>query len=176
MTDRWDWSKTSGETIKEIVRESEIYLQGQLTLAISADQRASVMASVFAAAGAVIVAGLITLVASDTTDFAPVFIGGAFSAMLFLVGAGMCVWATLPVGFDLPGGQPEDWKKDVETGTSLDGSLAEQAEHYQGKIEDNRKALQKNAGRFQFGAISGIAAPFIGFLVWLFATFFYSWA
>ncbi len=172
-----DLSKSNPETTREIVREAEIYLQGQLTLATSADQRASIMASVFAAAGAAIVAGLITLVSSDmAADFMPVFIGGAVAAVLFLAGAGLCVWATLPVGFDLPGSQPGDWEKDVKAGTSLDDSLAEQAKHYQGKIEDNREALRQNAGRFQLGAISGITAPFVGFLVWLFATFYPSWA
>lgn len=170
-----DLSKSTPETTREIVREAEIYLQGQLTLATSADQRASVMASVFTAAGAAIVAGLITLFSSKTaTDFGPVFAGGVVAATLFLAGAGLCVWATLPVAFDLPGNQPEAWEEDVKAGKPLDDSLAEQAEHYQGKIEDNRKALKRNAGRFRWGAIFGIAAPFIGFLIWLFATFYAS--
>ncbi|MCH7693245.1 MAG: hypothetical protein IID50_07360 [Proteobacteria bacterium] len=172
---KFDWSKANPDTIREIVREGETYLQDQLTLAISADQRASVMASVFAAAGAAIVAGLITLVSSDrVNDFIPVFIGGAVAATLFLAGSGLCVWATLPVKFDLPGSQPKEWVEDVKAGKPLDDSLAEQAGHYQGKIEDNRKVLRQNAGRFQLGAISGIAAPFVGFLVWLFVTFYAS--
>lgn len=167
-----DWSKSDPETVREIVREGEAYLHGQLTLATSADQRASVMAGIFTAAGAAIVAGLITLASSKgASSFVPIFAGGIVAAILFLVGAGLCIYAALPVGFNLPGSQPLSWQEDVEKGRKLFRSLREQAENYQDKIVKNRKVLKANAKRFKWGAISGIAAPFLGFLVWLATSF-----
>lgn len=166
-----DWSKASDETVKEIVREGEAYIAAQLSLATSADQRASVMASIFTAAGAAIVAGLITLYTEGPDDSDPIFAGGVAAAALFLIGASLCVWAALPVGFDLPGAQPKSWLNDVETGKQLKESLQQQAENYQDKINDNRKVLGANASRYKWGAIAGIAAPLAGFVVWLITSF-----
>jgi len=119
-----DFSKSSPETTKEVVRESELYLQGQLSLATSADQRAASLAGIYAAAGAAVVAGIVTLVTSGSPgDWLPVVVAGAVSATLFLAGAALCVWATLPVGFDLPGSQPQSWQSDVTHAVSLDDSL-----------------------------------------------------
>lgn len=163
-----DWSRTNIDTVKEILREGETYLQAQVSLATSADQRASVMASVFAAAGAAIVAGLITLAPSDQAHAnLPIFIGGGLAALLFLAGAALCVSAALPVSFDLPGSQPESWYADAARDRDLRESLAEQAENYQDKIRDNGAVLRRNARRFMWGARAGIAAPFVGVVLWL---------
>jgi hypothetical protein len=159
--------------VSEIVREAEAYLAAQVTLATSADQRASVMASVFAASGTAIAAGLIAFVgdADRVAAGLPVIVGGVVSALLFLLGSGLCVWATLPVEFDLPGSQPENWKKDIERGIPLNEALAEQAQNYQGKISDNSAILRSNAKKFSWGARLGIAAPVLGLLIWAFISF-----
>ncbi len=164
------------ELIREVVREGEAYLAAQVTLATSADQRASVMASVFTAAGAAIVAGLIAFVAdSDRVAGANAIMwGGGVAAILFLFSAGLCVWATLPVGFDLPGSQPDSWREELEHGTDLDVALREQAQNYQDKITDNRRVLKTNANKFKWGAIAGITAPIGGSLVWAFISFYLS--
>ena len=47
-----DWSKVDDDLLKLIVQRAETYLNAQLTLATSADQRAATMASIFAAGGA----------------------------------------------------------------------------------------------------------------------------
>lgn len=173
MTDhpKIDWSKSSDDTVREIVREAEAFIAAQVQLATAADQRASVMASVFAAAGAALVAGLIALVGAEHADGkVAIYIGGGLAAGLFLVGAALCVSATLPTGFDLPGGEPNNWRRDVESGRPVIESLREQAENYQGKIDDNGGVLRANAKRFKWGALLGLAAPFVGFVVWFLAS------
>jgi len=160
-----DWSAANPETVKEIVREAEAYLGAQVTLATSADQRAAVMASVFTAAGAAIIAGLITVGHADANI--AIYLGGGIAATLFLFGAILCVWATMPVGFSLPGSQPASWEEDIKANTNLNISLGQQAGNYQTKIADNHSTLGRNARKFKSGAIAGIAAPVMGFVVWL---------
>src|SRR5262249_48058342 len=122
------YSNPDGEIIKEIVREAEAYLDGQVTLATSADQRASVMASVFAAAGTAIAAALMTVAAQQhDNDYTPIFAGGGAAAGMFILGAVFCVMATMPSDFHLPGSQPTNWKHDLAKNTPLSQALAEQA-------------------------------------------------
>lgn len=163
-----DYTKAKPDVLREIIREAEAYIDGQLSLATSADQRASVMASVFAAAGTVIAAALMT-VAAGTADaqFVPIFTGGGVAAVLFVLGASFCVKATLPVGFALPGSQPESWLRDIKNRSPLAKSLAEQAANFQDKIEGNRKVLVSNARWFKTGAWAGISAPIAGFAGWV---------
>lgn len=167
-----DWSKASSETIQRIVEEAEAYLDGQLRLATSADQRASVLAGVFTAAGTAIIVGLISVSVTNILlrDAYPIYLGGSIAAVMFVIAAIQCVKATLPIGFWLPGNQPESWYPDVESGKELRESLAEEAEHTQEKIAENRQTLESNARWFRRGAKIGIAAPLVGGGLWL-ATF-----
>jgi hypothetical protein len=165
-----DWSKASPEMIARVVDEGTAYSEGQLTLATSADQRASVLAGVFTAAGTAILAGLIALGAvSDIPHRVsfPIYLGGGFSVLLFLIAAAFCIAATLPVGFWLSGNEPQSWFRDVEAGKALPVAFGEEAEHIQDKIAENRQIIAANARRFKWGAALGIAAPIVGMLFWL---------
>lgn len=168
-TERLDmpnWKNAKPELLQQIVQEGETYLQGQLTLATSADQRAAVLGGIFAASGTALTATLIAAVSTNNVAVSLLF-GGAVSAALFLVAAGLCLLTALPVGFDLPGNEPKSWYGDVENGTEIHNALAEEAENYQEKIVDNRNVLKSNAVRFRLGAITGIAAPFVGAIIWM---------
>ncbi|MGE5259721.1 MAG: hypothetical protein ACM3MH_02455 [Actinomycetota bacterium] len=159
-----DFSKIDKEMALAIIKSAEDYLAGQVSIATSADQRAAVMASVFAAAGAALVAGTITI---STGNFAiPVIIGGALAGILFLAGAACCVRATMPAEFYLPGNKPHDWTTDCAQGRPLVECLGVQADHLQDRIEFNKRVIGKNAIWFRVGAWLGIIAPFVGALVW----------
>lgn len=164
-----DFSKISDEFAREIVREGEAYLAGQLQIATSADQRAAVMASVFAAAGAAFLAVIITVV-SDTNNARtvfPIILGGTAAGISFLIGASCCVRATMPCSFWTPGSEPDNWKGEIATGAELKAALGEQSGHIQDKIDDNNTVLERNALWFKWGGRLGIAAPFAGLIVWL---------
>jgi hypothetical protein len=169
------WDKADLETLKEIVRAAEAYLQSQLELAKSADQRGSTMASAFTLAGAALVAGLITLASTpaDATEHlmrVPVYVGGVVAALMFLGGAFVCVRATMPVEFWLPGNEPENWRDDVHKERTLKEMLGDQADNYQRHIGKNDGALRRNARWFKWGATLGVAAPFVGCAMWLLAS------
>jgi hypothetical protein len=161
------WRKAELELVKEILREAEVNLQGQLSLAIAADQRSSVMASLFTAAAAAIVAGLITLASTDNASHPiAIYTGGAVAAMLLAAGASLCIWAARPINFYVPGNEPKSWYGDIANPRELKVLLGEQAEVYQEMIDDNMRTLSKNSQRFIAGAMAGMAAPLAGFVVW----------
>jgi len=159
-----DFSKVRDDLALEVIRSAEALLSGQVTIATSADQRAAVMASVFAAAGAALVAGTITILSGNHPI--AVVAGGTTAGAFFLAGAACCVKATMPSDFYLPGNQPRDWKKDVSDGRALIACLGEQADHLQARIDFNNGIITENALWFKRGAWLGIVAPFAGALVW----------
>jgi len=164
-----DWSKAKPEVVHRVVSEGDVYLDGQLKLATSADQRSAVLAGVFTAAATALLAGIIALSAVKDTPLTvryPIYVGGGAMVLLFLAAAAFCIAAVLPVGFWLPGSEPASWGRDIETGRELDASLLEEAQNLQAKIEDNRAVLRKNARRFVWGAALGISAPLVGALLW----------
>ena len=166
-----DWMKAKPEIVERVVREGEIYLDGQLKLATSADQRAAVLASVFTAAASAVLAGLSALAVSSSrsapTHHYPIFIGGGGMAACFFFGAAFCISAIFPVNFWLPGSEPESWRCDVLAERGLQDALRDEAKHIQSKISDNRGVVEKNARRFKWGAILGISAPAAGLLLWI---------
>ncbi len=165
-----DWSKASDQMVARVVQEGETYLSGQLKLATSADQRASVLAGVFTTAGTALLAGLIAFAATNQsapiTERYPLFLGGGAAVILFFAAASLCIAAIFPAAFWLPGNEPKSWFGDVESGKGLTAALAEEAEHIQDKIAENRGVIVKNAWRFKTGTIVGIAAPGIGLILW----------
>ena len=170
MGERMDWSKADSNMVERIVEEGEAYLAGQLKLATSADQRASMLAGVFTAGATAVIAGLLTLHTAEKIALAqkfPVYLGGGVGFLLFLAAASFCIAAIFPVGFWLPGNEPQAWYRDIEGAKDLKLALGEEAEHIQSKISENREVLSKNATRFKIGAILGIAAPIVALAVWM---------
>lgn len=165
-----DWKSADKDLATRAVDEGHVYLDAQLRLATSADGRAAALAGVFTAAAAALMAGLIALIVSPHGTLGtkyPVLLGGGIAALLFLTAAAHCIAAILPSGFWLPGNQPKLWYEDVETNKPMVEALAEEAQHVQEAIDDNRKTLERNARLFKRAAIMGICAPTVGTIVWL---------
>lgn len=169
-----DFSKIKSEFRKEIVREGTVYLDGQLKVATSSDSRASGLAGIFTAAATGLLAGVVITIfkSSDSSIHSkiPLMLGGAVSAISFLVAAVLCIIAIQPVSFWLPGLAPENWDTDIAGGRELDECLGERAAHIQQQINENNKTIETNARRFRWGSRIGISAPFIGVMVWLLAS------
>ena len=167
-----DFSKIESDFRKEIVRGGEAYLDGQVKIATSADSRASSLAGMYTAAATALTAGvaisIFNAAGAQLSARLPLIVGGSAAAICFLVGAICCVNAIQPVGFFLPGCEPELWQEDIEGGRKLDDCLGERAMHIQGCIASNNKVIRKNAQIFSVGAGFGMAAPFVGILLWLF--------
>jgi hypothetical protein len=103
-------------------------------------------------------------------DKLPLMLGGGAAALLFLAAAVLCIVAIQPVNFWLPGLAPENWDTDIASGRELDDCLGERAAHIQQQIAENLRTIAGNARRFRWGSRLGIAAPFVGVVVWLLAS------
>jgi hypothetical protein len=165
-----DWSKAKEGIVTEVLKDSETYLAGTVTIAASADQRAAVVAGTFATAGAAIVAGVIGFVAAASQDNAyalPIYAGGLIAALLFISGAIFCIRAAMPVGFYLPGTRPSGWGADVVDGRSLQECQHDLIDIRESAITANIEIIKRNAKNYKLGAYLGISAPVAGALVWL---------
>jgi hypothetical protein len=164
-----DWSTAKDGVLDEVLRTSETYLGGTVTIAASADQRAAVVAGTFATAGAAIVAGLMGFSAAVTAEnhyASSVYTGGILAAFLFLLGAFLCIKAAMPVGFNLPGTQPSGWESDIAGGRALKDCQYDLLTFRDDLIKENLSTIKRNARLFKYGAYCGIAAPFIGAAAW----------
>ncbi|MBH5373502.1 hypothetical protein [Bradyrhizobium glycinis] len=168
-----DFSKIKPDFRKEIVRGGEAYLDGQVKIAASADSRASSLAGMYTAAATALTAGVAIAVynAAGTAlhERLPLVIAGGAAAISFITGALFCVTAIQPVGFYLPGCEPDNWEEDVTKGKELDDCLGERALHIQSHINANFDVIKENARRFTWGARFGMAAPFVGIFVGMIA-------
>ena len=163
MTNMPDWKTADLEMVREMVREAELVLEGQVSFAMSADQRASSLAGIYTATATALVAGVVAAEALSPS----VVVGGLVSAAFFIGGAGLCISTVLPTKFHVAGNEPEGWYGDVASGRPLVEALGEQAEHYQEAISFNNEKMKSCAIRYRGGAILGIAAPLAGLLCWL---------
>lgn len=165
-----DWSSASEGVVEEALRTSETFLASTVMIAASADQRAAVVAGTFATAGAAIVAGVIGFSAAVSTEnhyATEVYGGGLCAAILFLIGAFLCIRAAMPVGFNLPGTQPSGWADDIINKRALKECQHDLLNFRETLIKENLNTIRRNAMLFRMGAYCGIAAPFIGAIVWL---------
>jgi hypothetical protein len=167
-----DFTKIDEPFGREIIRGGESYLDGMLRIATSADQRASGLAGMFTAAATALLAAVVALAnpAWTITGKLPLMLGGGAASLLFLIGAVTCLRTIMPVKFWLPGIEPHNWESDVAAGKKLHECLGERATHIQEQIADNLKVIETNARNFKWGARFGIAAPFVGVVIWLLAT------
>ena len=163
-----DFSRIDDIFSREIVRGGEAYLDGQLRVATSADQRASSLAGMFTAAATALLAATVALAnpAWNVPGHFALMIGAVSAAVLFLFGAVQCLRVIMPVSFWLPGCEPENWDFDVTAGKKLHDCFGERADHIQEQIAANLQVIETNAKKFRLGAACGIAAPFVGFALW----------
>jgi hypothetical protein len=131
-----DFSKINDTFSKEIIRGGEAYLDGQLKIATSSDQRASSLAGVFTAAATALVAATVALTnpSWNVPGRVALMIGAAAAAVMFLIGAVQCWRVLMPVNFWLPGCEPGNWETDVAAGKNLHDCLGERADHIQEQI------------------------------------------
>jgi hypothetical protein len=158
-----DWKSKNIELIQEASRHAEAKLAAQLQIATSADQRAAVLGGIYVAAAT----GIIGALASGAADNLgrPLMIGAFLSAAAFLIGAYLCIFAMLPISFDIPGNEPSNWYDDIDQNRDLKDAIGEQLDCFDEAIRENNRRVAKNARLFKAGALIGISAPLLGIVV-----------
>jgi hypothetical protein len=145
-----------------ILRQGELYLDGQSRLALAADQRALSAASIFSGFAAVVLAT--TLAYWEQTGSLDLLLAGLMTMGLMLIGAFSSMGAAWPVGFALPGNEPKQWwpLRNEPLNTNLGG----ETENYQKLIDMNFSILVTNARWLKVGLAFGVTAPLFGALTW----------
>lgn len=157
------------ETLNEIMREAEAYLNSQWSAAVAADQRAYTFSGFCSAAAVVLVGGSYSLVTAARPDILMATVSALVAATL-LWAAWQAVRSAGPIGFEYVGNQPSNWADDVEAGMTLTAALAEQCQHYDEMITENTTVLRENARKFQTGSQTALIGLIFGaatFSVWL---------
>lgn len=144
-------------TARELIRLSELYIDGTVKLSTALDQRAMQMAAMSAtASSALLLFGLNQPAPLSLYLILPAF---AAAAMFFFV-ATAALAAAHPRGFNIAGSSRSDWS-DIELAANLSTSLMEQAGHYDIMIKENLLVLNRNAGRMRVGYLFLGATPVV---------------
>ena len=157
------WKGYDPDKVREILNLGQAQLQAQLDTALAADARATAMAGLYVTLGlAVLAAGL----AVWDNDANTTLLWPAIAAAgLFLVAGARAGWAARPVEFYLPGTHPEKLFecRDDDLATILGG----QAEIDDRDLRRNSRQMKKSARALMQAFWTAIAAPIVGFGVWL---------
>lgn len=139
-------TKADSCTLHEIIRLAESHLNAQLTTALAADQRAMSFASVVAAGAVVVASGAIAVLESETQLHHVSWVGFLVTAGL-LTSMYLAISSARPSRFWFTGSSPSDWINDIQQGKPLHQSLAEQADHYAGMIDEIDEIMRVNGKR-----------------------------
>ena len=148
----------SMETAKEVVRLSELYLDGTLKLAIAADARAMQIAGLSsAAATALSIFGFNYVVHPGRIDFA-LGISAFGAGLAFYSALFFALWAAQPREFNISGNIYSKWtRSELEGG--LAGPLISQAKGYDAKVVENIDILSENTKRIKIALRFIASAP-----------------
>jgi hypothetical protein len=157
------WSGVSEAMARQILLQAETYLQAQLQLAISADSRATSMASLYVTLTLAVLGGGLGYW-HETGAWSPLLAGLVSGG--FLTGAAVfAAWAARPVDFYLPGNVPDGWMECRKN--ELAPMLGYEAENYGTHIDTNNRILGANQDAIRRAYKLAIAAPIAGAIAWL---------
>ena len=156
----------SPDKLAEIVlRQGELRLQAQLQVALAADQRAVLLATILATAAAVAL-GFAAAWFGSIPAMTGLGFGGLITGLAFAGGAWLCGHAARPLPFGLVGAQPDKWWNDAVESRPLAECLRKESSNYQKRVTYNRGVLSRNAGTLRRGLRLAFVAPIFGFLTW----------
>lgn len=151
-----------------ILRQGELKLGAQLSLATSADLRAATLTAIFSAVAIALFSGAAAILFAGNQDL-KLAIGAGVSGVLYGVGAYLCALACQPTDFYTVGNQPERWLNDAAMDKEPVDTFLKEAQNYQRGILANRQAIRRNGERLKWALRIAWVSPFIGlsFLVFL---------
>ncbi len=148
------------DALRRLAAAADVRVQGQLTAAIAADQRALVFAGFLAAAAAAIGSASVTALADEKAE---PFLGqvGFATAAGLLVAMVLAVIAARPTRWFFPGSLPFDWREDFETAKDELEQLRELLVDYDNRITRNNRTMKINGRLLMAAAIISVAALWV---------------
>ncbi len=159
------WSSIEEPVAREILRQGEIFLNAQLTVALAADQRATSLVGILitAATGLFGVAGVFFTASSPRPALAFGFVSAGavmLTAVLFFV------LSLAPTRFKLVGNNPRAWWKPRLLSAPLVVAIGGEGINYQNRIQFNNQVLRRNARHLRTGLWIASASPIVGLGAW----------
>ena len=152
------------ELARELARQGEVRLSAILSIATAADQRATTLAGVFGAGAVGMATAALAVLVSDHAVKSLV-LGGALTALGFLVATMQAAASAGPVPFYLAGGDPaglrnwswtgDDWRSEAQM-------LEASAMRYSDSIKANTALLESNAAKLRGAFRTALASPLLG--------------
>ncbi len=158
-----DWTNVSEDMARQILAQGELYLQGQVQLALAADQRATTAASIFASTAAAVVAAFIAF--WDDSQDRTALLSGLIGAAFLMTGALAAAWAARPVNFEITGNHPRQWY--AGRTAAIVPMIGGEAESVQRRIDANDKRMAINHAWLRAGFNVAMLAPVASLVAWL---------
>ncbi len=141
------------EFLREVQRNGEIYLEGQLKIALAADQRAVALGGIMATASSIVLGFGI---AHDLPTCFVISLG-------LIIASIFAFTAIRPVKFPIAGYDPDDWVEDISNGASLDDRVYNEIfAHLHSRIAKNNLTLEKNARYLNYSIMTLILTVLLG--------------
>ena len=163
-----DPSRVKLATARELIRLSELYIDGLMRFSIAADARASSLSGILASAATALITAGLTLVFADLlpTPISKALASSAFaSSLLFYLALCFCISAARPRAFHVAGNYLQHWSTEEDLYNDLKTALVEQVKMYDEQIKENQHTLQKNADKINVALYFILATPFISLIV-----------
>jgi len=151
---------TQGELAQLILRQGELYLDGQLHLAVATQARAATLTGIFLPAATAL--GGAALASGEP---ALMWAGLASAGLLFAGGLGCLMAAVLPSEFHVSGSEPKRLRTALRHGP-MSEVLDFEAENYQTMADRNSRVIRRYVYWLRAGGLAGAAAPLVGVLTW----------
>lgn len=136
-------AKAEPETIREIIREAESFLEAQLKVGLASDSRAMTLGAFLSGIVSALVAGTSLMVAAEFPVW-PHIIAVSVLVVSLCCALFSTVHAARPTDWNYTGNNPRFWASDVEAKRPLHESLAGQAALYAKGISENSSILEEN--------------------------------
>ena len=138
---------------EEAIREGELRLQSQLSVASDADKRALTWAGFLISAASALVATTFAIARNESLEVGLVILG-AFLSVLLLSAAWLAVESARPSLFSLPGNSPENWLPSVwdchgSEEQKRSTARCDQARHIATAISDNKLSAKRRADQMR---------------------------
>ncbi|WP_185982831.1 hypothetical protein [Aureimonas mangrovi] len=163
--------KADADTLREMLREAELHLASQQTVALAADQRAMTLVGFMSAAIVVLIGASASFIVGQEQH-------RLLGVICLWVAAGLMTSVLLalrtaaPSAFDFAGSSPSDWASDVAQGVSLEHALADQCANHAEAIADNHDRMKINGARLWSALRVGVGTILAGGVAFVLALAF----
>jgi hypothetical protein len=145
-----DEARITENTAKEIVRLSELYIDGTIRLSLAADSRAMQLSGVLSASSTASAIASIGFLLQDKPIDRNHFVVGIsllIAAISFMLALNFSLRAAAPRNFNISGNYFKEWSSDRDLYGPLSNALIGQASIYQEQIDENKATLNNRASK-----------------------------